>query len=455
MNGETMRIRRFLGSPRLAAALIAALLALSVLSVVFPQTSTLGSEVVGRWREAEPWIAEPVIALGLTRVFHSWPYYAVSVLLAVNLTVCTFDRALARRRSGEPSLGTAPGDATEVRRVGAGGDMREVLARGMRGFEVLAVEGGVVCRGGRGGFAGSVLMHAGFVVLVLAGIVTGLTQFEGVIILTEGLGAEDAPSSYVETPRVPSVGAPYTGAFLTLDRMEFEYVGPTITESRAFLAVDEDGVRHEYVARVNHPLRVGTKSFLLKDSGLAAGLRVTDPSGTVLPAAMVNLGRQVPEGYADSAEFAGLRLGLLAVPDADAPRGAMVAQRLALVKPAVIVSATVDGRQVASDVKALPGESLDAGGWRVEVLEVRRWTGFNARVDFGMYVAYVGFALAVVGSALRVLDPDRVVRVRLEGGRALVWARARWGPRLATTAVERAAAALAVGDAARDGRGHG
>lgn len=444
-----MRIRRSLGSPRLAALLIASLLLLSLVSVIVPQTPTLGSEVVTAWRETQPWLAEPAIALGLHRVFYSWPCYIVSLLLALNLAVCTFDRSRSRRSASEGrSLGPEPEDAVHVV-VASGTDPLADLARGMRGFAVQSVDGGAVCRSGRWGFAGSVIMHAGLIVLIVAGVVTGLTRFEGVMLLTEGLGAEDVPASYVELARVPDVGQSFTGAHITLDRMEFDYEGPTITESRAFLSVRRGDGQLDYTARVNHPLRVGAKSFLLKDSGLAVGLRVTDPSGTVLPDSMVNLGRMRTDGYADSADFGGLHLGLLAVPDAAAPRGANVARKLDVVDPAVVVSATVDGVSVESDAFVRPGEALEAAGWRIDVLEVRRWTSFNARVDRGMYVAYLGFALAVLGCAARVLDPDRTVRVQLSGQRAAIWARARWGRAMAVAATDRAARALS---SARDGR---
>lgn len=446
-----MRLRRSLGSPRLAAALIAALLALSVVSVIVPQTATLGREVVETWRESQPWLAVPALALGLDRVFYSWPYYLVSLLLAVNLTVCTLDRVRRRSAASGPALGTAPDDAQRVR-MPEGADAISALTHGMRGFRVETVAGGVICRSGAWGFTGSVLMHVGLVVLVAAGVVTGLTRFEGVMLLTEGLGAADVPSSYVELGRVPDLGEAYTGAEIALDGMEFDYEGPTITESRAFLTVGRGDSRRAYTARVNHPLRVGAKSFLLKDSGLAVGLRVTDPSGTVLPDSMVNLGSEQPDGYADTADFGILDLGLLAVPDAAAPRGAAIAQKLILVDPCVLVTATVGGTDVAAGRSVRPGGVLEAAGWRIEVLEVRRWTSFNVRVDRGMYVAYIGFALAVLGSAARVLDPERTVRVRLAGREATVWARARWGRAIAAAAAVRAVRSLtAAGDDERTG----
>lgn len=440
--GRAMRLRRALGSVRLAAWLIAALAGLSVLSVVFPQSPTLGSETVAEWRAAQPWIAGPAIALGLTRVFYSWPYYIVSLLLTANLTVCTVDRMASRRRGGVPALGPVASDAIETPLGVAQDTVADVLRCRMRGFEVRTVPGGAICRSGRTGFAGSVCMHLGLIVMVIAGVVTGLTRFEGLLLLTEGFETKDVPSSYAEAPRTPLVGRPYTGATIALDRMDFEYAGPTITESRAYVTVEEGGTRRERVVRVNHPLRVGTKSFLLKESGLAAGLQVTDPSGTVLPAAMVNLGGYTPEGSKDDAEFGRLRLGLLAIPDGDVPAGHVAAERLVLVKPAVIVSATVAGQAALDPVLVFPGGSANAGGWRVDVLEVRRWTSFNARVDLGIYVAYIGFLLATGGFVLRLMDPDRLVRVAFENGTAKVWARARWGPTLARPAAESAARAL-------------
>lgn len=447
-----MKLRRALASPKLAAVLIAVLLLLALLSVIVPQSGTLGAAYVGEWRRTQPWLAVPALALGLDRVFASWPYWIVSLLLAVNLTACTLERVL-RRRATSLSVGVAPADAVRLRFVGDAEEGAGALKAAMRGFETTVLVGGVVARSGRYGFLGSVIMHAGLVVLVAAGVATGLTRFEGQLLLTEGQALRDVPASYLKVDRTPALGHPYTSAEITLDRLEFDYTGHTVTDARAYMTVTDGGRTRRSVVRVNEPLRIGNKSFLLKDAGFAAALKLTDPSGREYPPSFVDLGKSAPDGSFDSVDVGGLHLDILTVGDL-AGRGRNVAEKFALVQPAAIMTATVDGTStsVASTV-VRPGETVKAGGWRIDLLEIRRWNRFNARLDLGMYVAYLGFALALLGTAMRVFDPDRVVRAAFfpaEDGATEValWGRARWGKALADEAVERAARAM--GDERRD-----
>lgn len=444
-----MRIGRWLGSPRLAAGLIAALLSLSLVSVIVPQTPTLGSKVVDEWRESEPWLAVPALALGLDRVFYSWPYWVVSALLALNLTVCTWRRA-GSRSSMPRVLADAPQGVLTVRTRATADGAADLLRRGMRSFEVAAVPDGVVCRSGRFGFAGSIVMHVGMVAIVIAGLVTALTRFEGEMLLVEGIGSPDLPASHVKVTQTPRFGMPYTGAHLTIERMEFDYEGPVVTDARAFMTVRHEGTERRRIVRINYPLRVGSKSFLLKDTGYSVGIRITDPGGRREPDTLINLGEERPDGYADNARFGGLTLGLLAVPDVEAPRGMAVAHKLDPVAPAVVVSATVEGSAALRDVLVLPGEDVLAAGWRIEVLEVRRWTRLNSRMDHGMYIAYLGFTLMGAGFAARALDLDRTVRVRFSDGGAKVWANARWGREIAASAERRVAAMLTASVPASD-----
>ena len=454
-----MSVRRLLSSPKVAAILIAGLLALALASVIVPQSQTLGSAYIEGWRSRQPWLAGPLITVGLDRVFSSWPYWLISTLLTVNLVACTIERML-RRRTSVLSLGPAPETASETHVTRSLDEIAADLRTTLRGSRVSIVDGGIVCVSGAQGFLGSVAMHLGLLLLIAAGVLTGLTRFEGTLVLAEGQTVADERDAYLALEREPQIGDPYTGAALRLESLDFEYAGPTVTDAKARLSVDEgSGARVETV-RVNEPLRVGAKAFLLDKSGYAVGLRVLRPDGDVALDAVVNLGESVPAGSQDALDVDGLSLRLTAVPDAAAPRGAAIAEKLTPVDPGVWVEAvrtTGEGTStvVLRDVLR-PGGSGEVYGWRVEIRDVRRWTTLNARLDGGLEVAYAGFLLVVAGTALRVLDPDRVVRVRVaeRDGRvhALVWVRARWGRQLAAATEQRVAARL-TGEIHIDGDG--
>lgn len=435
-----MRVWRLLWSARVAGVLIAALGGLALLSVVVPQTSTLGAAYVADWAAAEPWLARPLLALGLDDIFSSWAYWVVSGLLAVNLTACTLRRIIKRR--GTPALGSPGADAIEVTcRTGV-----ETLARTLSSEVPLAritpvEDRGVVCVWGGWGFVGSVVMHAGLVLVVCAGLVTSLTRFESELILAEGQTVVDAESAYFNNTSLPLIGEAYGGAEITLDRLEFDYVGSTVVDARAFFTVDEDGVLRAEMARVNEPLRVGKKAFLLQEAGYAVGIRIIDEAGLPSVEAFVNLGEARPEGYFDTVDTGGFRLGLLAVPDAG--RAADETQeKLNPVDPGLRVFAAPLAGDMAGEFTEIgmirPGESMPLPAGSLELVEVRRWNRFNARADSGLPVIYLALALVVAGTVVRVVDPDRVVRVLLvRDGVVAVWSRARWGRAIAERASER------------------
>lgn len=440
-----MKHLQLLWSARVAAILIAALGVLALVSVVVPQSSTLGAEYVETWVSLQPWLARPLIALGLDRVFSSWPYWLVSGLLCVNLIACTIRRVVKRR--GVSTLGQPSGEHSRIHCA----ESADVIAHGLRAaFRFARVlnadDKGVVCAWGAWGFAGSVVMHAGLVLVVLAGVVTGLTRLESNLVLTEGQSVSDVAATYVETSRSPLMGDPFTGAEITLDRLEFDYAGSTITDARAFFSVADDGTSRFARARVNEPLRVGAKAFLLQDAGYAVGLRYTDAQGETFEA-FVNLGEARPEGYYDTIDVGGWRLGLLAVPDAT--RLAEPADaKLNPVDPGLLVSAGAiaeDAPVTLAEAGLIrPGEVLQLPQGSLQLVDVRRWNRFNVRADGGLPVMYVALALIVIGTVVRVTDPDRVVRILLTGdGAVTVWSRARWGRVIAERAQDRVMRELA------------
>ena len=203
-------------------------------------------------------------------------------------------------------------------------------------------------------------------------------------------------------------------------------------------------LEHPASAEVNRPLRMAGKSFLPQDAGYAVRIQVTAPSGEQAVDGVVNLGEQRPAGYADEITLGPLALAMLAVPDAGASREASAPAKLVPRDPGLWLSAEASGTALLKDRLLRPGETVEGGGWRVKLIELKRWNRFNVRMDGGLPVAIVGFALMVSGMGLRLADPDRLVRVKTGGGRAEVWTRARWGDTVAAGAQRKAVEALAA-----------
>jgi cytochrome c biogenesis protein ResB len=426
-----------LRSFKLAAVLLALLCGAVLVSFLVPQRALFGADGIAAWHASSPALAGVLASLGFESVFSSWLFVAICVLLLANLLVCTLDRMVRRMRRRLRAL-TPPPSARAVKP--APSLSPEAVARGLAGgrWRVRSPETGhgVLLEAGSLGWWGSMLLHAGLIVLILAGIVSAMTRFTGTMVLAEGQTLPDARASYTDISESPRFGSAFGEFSVGLDSMKVTYDQGEIVDAVASMSVDENGARRSDRVRVNQPLKVQGKSFLLGKSGHSVLLRVIAPDGEAV-AANVNLGEAVKQGYADTIDVRGAKVGLLSVPDF-AKRDAAAAQRLSLVDPAVLVG-------IGSDSAWLrPGDSAQVGSYLVSVQGVGLWTTLMVRADGGLPIAYVAFALVILGMIVRWLDPEGLVALAPadEGEGYLLWYRDRQGSRSARRLADAIASTL-------------
>ena len=349
---------RFLSSARLAAVLIAVLIVMVVLAFWIPQEALFPEEQYQEWVDANPTLAYLTDILRLKELFTSEPFYALAALLALNLAVCTWRR----------------------------------VARRVRNHRVTW------------GFAGSVIMHAAFVLLMVGAVVSGRTTFSGEMVLTEDQAVPDAADSYVVVGAVPRSGSAFGDFTVGLEDVDVTYEDGVIVDSFVDLVVVEDGESRIERGRVNYPVRVQGKSFRLLDVGYSVAITVTEGDDAPLFDAFVALGETAAEGDFDSIETGDLTLGLLAVPDIGTPLGDAASDPLDPRDPGVWVTPSVVG-STGEPTPLRVGESLDFEGFSVEVYDVRMWHSFLVRADGGLPVVYAAFVLVLVGMSMRLADP--------------------------------------------------
>ncbi|TLM91510.1 MAG: cytochrome c biogenesis protein ResB [Actinobacteria bacterium] len=300
---------------------------------------------------------------------------------------------------------------------------------------------GMLLERGRFGWWGSMVLHCGLVLLLLAGVVSALTRFSGTMVIAEGQTIADARESYVDITEMPRMGTAFGEFAIGMDSIRVSYRDGVVVDAAAQMRFKDGSVEGTRAVRVNQPLKVQGKSFLLGTSGHSVGIRVIQPAGD--PQVLnVNLGEAVKQGYADTVKMSDGTLSLLSVPDFQRRADAAV-DMLDLRDPAVLVAA---GSQ---SVWLKPGESAPVGPYMVSLQDVSLWTTLLVRADRGLPIAYVAFVLVILGMLARWLDPDGVVALKADedGTGYRVWFRDRHGSR----AAERAAAAVA--SAIEQGRG--
>ena len=181
------RIGVGLASTRLAFILIAALLAMIVVSAVIPQRDFVEGQIVD-WRATLGERYAFIEQLGLDRIYFSPPFFVVLSLLAVNLV------------------------AGSIRRFRT----------------VLRVERTLL----KARHVGSIVFHLSLL-LIIGGIVLDyLFKFHGVFGLTEGQTASDEPSEYFRVFTGPLYRGAYGRFEISLERVHEIYeIGGASTEA--------------------------------------------------------------------------------------------------------------------------------------------------------------------------------------------------------------------------------
>ncbi|MCX8007822.1 MAG: cytochrome c biogenesis protein ResB [Coriobacteriia bacterium] len=405
--GRLARVLSWVGSVRLAGWLIATLAALTAMSVVVPQRMYLGESYQEFVRQA-PRLARVLAAVGLDRIYGGWPIALVGSALGLNLLVCTARRAMVRRtRQDEESVPP---------------DLREWVSEACEaGWSVLhAVGSSITLVKGRTGFRGSVLMHAGLIVIIIGGVATSLTAFRGEMVISEGQTVSDDPASYVRVSVTPRIGPAYRGTRVTLETMDVQYRQDVVVSATARMrAIEPSGRSVEKDVRVNHPLDAGGKSWLLQDSGYSPRLVVRVEGSQAIPLA-VALASETPQGWKDSVVVrtsrGDVRLEMEAVPYPVSPGDSPVGEKLRVQDPRLRL-VVVRGSARWQGVLA-PGQMSDpVDGVTVVFEDLGLWSRFLVRGEPGRWVTYIGFWVVVLGSAWRFLVPERrvVLQVRADG----------------------------------------
>lgn len=423
---RSSRLVRQAGSPKLAVVLIGALVALILLSFIVPQRSVLTTDEYRLWAESYPLAARTSDSLGLDAVYSSWFFIAVLALLAVNLTACTYARIVRGRRYPPGAPGQVPEDA-ELLQADSGTlsqeSVRMALARGWRVDQPDDFTW-VLWRG-KAGRIGSIVLHAGLLVLMLGGIVSATTRFSGAMVLTEGQSLVDAPESYVEVRESPRYGRAFTGAQIGMESISFTYEQDQVTDAVARLryvtAASAAGLRD---VRVNYPLYLDGKSYLLEKAGHSVAVVISDPQGRERVASFISLGETGTDGSSDVVNVGDAAFRLALISDRRFA-GGTDPRKYELNDPVLYVS--FDSTGGPDPVQVSPGGSVELDGWKVEFTEARLWNRFMVRADGGRWVSFIAFAMVIAGMAIRWLDPDAAVTVRRTNEAWALWRRSRHG----------------------------
>ena len=405
------RTIRAAGSAKLAAVLMAVLALMAFGSVLVPQEAFLPVETLEEFRSSAPELVTLLEALGLTSIFTGWVFALTVALLAVNVTVCTL-RRISRSRRGGSAVVESSGLPRPLEKTAANLQDEGWSVRHSAGGRVMATKG-------RSGFWGSILMHAGLLVIMAGGLAATQTSLNGAIVITEGQTVVDSAQAYESVATEPQYGTAFTGAAITLESMSVRYEdGERVSVLARMSAVEASGRRVSDEVTVNHPFIVDGTAYVLRDSGFAPSI-ILDRDGE-LDTRVVALAAETPYGWSDSLRVgevrrggAGALLEMQATPVPLFQGETMPVESLDIRDPRLAVR-LVDAAGLIGEGVLAPGESLTlADGFTVTFEDLFLWNRFMVRRAPARWVLYAGFWMCVIGSAWRLLVPERRLGVRV------------------------------------------
>ena len=332
--------------------------------------------------------------LGLFDVFASVWFVAVTVLLAASIVACTTHRLpLLWRNAVHPKTGTT--DAffrharySEERRLAvAPEEALEVLSEELRSrrFRLLDAKTGLYADRFRWGPFGTAIAHAAFVIILFGMLLSSVTGFESVMLVTVG---DRAPVGH--------------GTDLELEVRGFEDTyhpdgRPVDYVSDVVLYEGGQEVASESELRVNTPLRYSGLKFHQTTFGVSADVTITSPGGEIVHDGGVPMQGSTQDGTEV--------LGWVSIPGEDveivvaAPASGQVSVNMRPGEAAFVLYDT-STQTARNSVVVGQGSSADLNGYTVAFNRETKYTGLTVVRDHGAPWVWAGSIMIVLGMTM-------------------------------------------------------
>jgi hypothetical protein len=431
------KLVKFFSSLKFTIVLICLLGVMFILGVWIPQIH-LVKDIYLQWHRNSPQLVDFLDALGLTTIYTSPITVTLWVLFFINLALVLWQRmpvvkhriALSDAKITDPER--SPGYPYRASfPLPAGMDGAALLAQiGKQRYTVLGDASGFYGVKNRLSPVAFMLFHISFYLVLLGGLISVYTQFIGYLDLAQGETFHGELSRYNAKPEVsmPHFGSEPHASF-TVASIEPHVVHNTPT-SIAVGVVDDE--RQTHVVGINRPYTTDATSFVFKHLGMAPHFVVKNAAGQAVDEALVKL--DVLRMQPDTFQLGGYSYTATFYPDFTTVDGKRASRSMEFNNPTFFIVAERDGKKVAEGIVPKNG-TLDLGGNRLEMKELRYWVRFYVITQRGLPILYLGFAIACIGVIWRMIFYKRelvgAVRETTEGRMLVVAGRSEYYKSLA------------------------
>lgn len=375
--------KRFLRRPSLILAELAGIAVAGVVGAMVPQAGAGGGAEFDRLRETGS-SAAIIDLFALDHVFQSAWFLAWILLATASLLIVVGEQIRRLRttwiqRLTEAHFNTAPWRAEFERPAGLPSEDGDANAR----VEIRTYR--------RIGLAGSPIFHAGLLMVIVAAALRALFSVEAAADLIEGETLP--PTAEAWAAQWPGLlAAPFRfGQPVRLDAVRAtRYEGGDLQDLRVQLSIERTGSAETREVAINRELRAsGGRLFLGSDFGPAAMLEWTNRSTSSTREAILLAGRGKGRYEGESTGPDGMRAYLQTQFGRDGEWPSSVEVRV------------MKGGALHHVGTMRTGERAVLPGGRALVLHgVATWARLRGSRDPGLWLAYFGFALLLVGATM-------------------------------------------------------
>jgi|Deesub1362A_J573_1020465.scaffolds.fasta_scaffold02688_5 cytochrome c biogenesis protein len=404
-----------------------AIILLSVVTIMLaagaflPNPALLPEDYRERLREESPliyWLGE---RYNSERMAQGYLFGFIGVFLIISTTACSIDRLIKWRRTRSTFRGIPPQiDTKEGISVELGYQDRDKVAIHIRDWfkrhrmRVFQREGLIVGYRGVFGFWGSVFFHGILITALFGLVIYYLGGYRALFNITEGQTIRLSREAFFYIEKEPIWGLRPPDAIVSLDSVYTIYA-----HNDPWSAIDhivklnvkelDSGRMRQEVLKINKPIEIGGKEFLLESGGYSPEIVVTRNGRRIFQSfvALRNRG-----GREDHFQVDGLRVDVRFFPDFYMKDGAPATMSPQVKNP--FFEVTVSGRSLTERGIIPLGGVMEAGDYRIHIPELRRWVMIKMVGEPGVGFFFVVSVFGVLAELVRFLDPDERVYVRFK-----------------------------------------
>ena len=348
--------------------------------------------------------------------------------LIISTTLCSIDRLVKKRRANEGAIFTFPfstaqkGDKKHFENI----DSIKVEEYGREWFEKQKMDIAVqdheskrIIIGSRGnaGFWGSIFFHFILITALMGLVIYYFGSYRATLGFTEGQSYSLHKDQFVHILEEPVWGFDLPDAEVGLVKQYSLYAkdDPLYPiEHVAVFKVNEFKNKRSWnkEVRINDPLVIGGKEFLLQRGGFSPRIVVKSSDGELTFDSFVALRNE--RGTSDDITISeGIRVDIKFYPDLIKKGNELDTKTLEVKNPFFMIDVYRGESQLYKGLVPFNGDA-SVEGYKISFPEVRRWVELELVGEPGIGFFFMVSFVGLIGIFVRVIDPDERIYIILE-----------------------------------------